>query len=109
MAKALTGDLHPLDRLFERILARANDDPEKSRTARLIKQGTHKCAKKLGEEAVEAALAAVERDKDALIGESSDVLFHLLVVWASLGLKPADIYAELARSEAPGSKAARKS
>lgn len=104
MAKALTGDIHPLDRLFERILARADADPDKSRTAKLLRQGTHKCAKKLGEEAVETALAAVERDKDAVVGESADLLFHLLVVWLSLGLKPADIYAELARRETPGAR-----
>lgn len=104
MARSAPADQHPLDRLFGRILSRADAGPEESRTARLLKQGAHKCAKKLGEEAVETALAAVERDKEAVIGESADLLFHLLVLWLSLGLKPSDIYAELLRRETPSAR-----
>ena len=58
-----------------------------------------KCAKKFGEEAIEAALAAVSGDKKHLAAESADVLYHLLVLWAAAGIKPEDVYAELEARE----------
>ena len=90
---------HPIDRLYKRIASRRKANPEKSYTARLLKRGVAQCAKKLGEESVEAALAAVSKNKRALRGESADVLYHLLVVWAATGVKPKEVYAELARRE----------
>ena len=74
---------HPIDKLFATIAARKGGDPAKSYTAKLLGQGVEKCAKKLGEEAVETALAAVSRKKKAIASESADVLYHLLVVWAA--------------------------
>jgi phosphoribosyl-ATP pyrophosphohydrolase len=90
---------HPIDRLFSIIESRRGSDPKVSYTAKLLRQGTPKCAKKLGEEAVEASIAAVSGDREGLIGESADVLYHLLVVWAACGITPADIYAALAARE----------
>ena len=90
---------HPVDRLFKTIEARRKADPSKSYTARLLKKGIAQCAKKLGEESVETALAAVAKNKRALKAESADLLYHLLVLWAACGIKPKDVYAELARRE----------
>ena len=90
---------HPVDRLFKTIAARKKADPSKSYTAKLLKKGVAQCAKKLGEESVETALAAVAKNKRALKAESADLIYHLLVVWAACGIKPKDVYAELARRE----------
>ena len=90
---------HPIDGLFARILARKGVDPNLSYTAKLLRQGRLKCAKKLGEEAVETCLAAVAEDKTALANESADLLYHLLVLWAHAGLAPADIYQILEKRE----------
>jgi phosphoribosyl-ATP pyrophosphohydrolase len=88
-------DVHALDRLFAVILSRKGADPETSYTARLFSQGTLKIAKKLGEESIEAALAAVAQSPDALAAESADLLYHLLVLWAARGIEPADVYRAL--------------
>jgi phosphoribosyl-ATP pyrophosphohydrolase len=91
---------HPIDRLFATIEARRTAaDAEKSYTASLLKEGVGRCAKKFGEESVEAALAAVMGDRKATVAESADVLYHLMVLWAACGIKPAEVYAELAGRE----------
>ena len=90
---------HPIDRLYRTIMSRRKADPAKSYTAKLIRKGVGQCAKKLGEESVEAALAAVSKNRRALRNESADVLYHLLVLWAASGVKPKDVYAELAKRE----------
>jgi len=103
---------HPIDRLFAAIQSRKNADPASSYTAKLFAQGKLKIAKKLGEEGVETALAAVAQDNAALAAESADLLYHLLVLWAAAGLAPEDVYAALeARKKRSGldEKAARKS
>jgi phosphoribosyl-ATP pyrophosphohydrolase len=103
---------HPIDRLFQRIASRKDADPNTSYTAKLIAQGRLKCAKKLGEEAVETSLAAVAQDKAALAGESADLLYHLLVLWAVCELSPEDVYDVLAKREAQSGldeKATRRS
>lgn len=83
---------------LERIVAeRAKASPEESWTAKLLAAGPQKAAKKLGEEAVEAVIAAVEGDKAALTAEAADVLYHLLVVLASRGVSLQDVLAELER------------
>jgi len=86
---------HPIDRLFAVIQSRKGADPCESYTAKLFSQGVLKIAKKLGEEGVETALAAVAQDKAALAGESADLLYHLLVLWAACGLEPGEAYAAL--------------
>ena len=102
---------HPLDRLFALIASRKTGDPNTSYTAKLLAQGRLKCAKKLGEEAVETCLAAVAQDKTALTNESADLLYHLLVLWAACDVAPAEVYAALAAREGRSGleeKAARK-
>ncbi len=102
---------HVIDRLFATIAARKNADPQTSYTAKLLHQGVERCAKKFGEESIEAALAAVSGNKQAIAAESGDVLYHLLVLWAACGIKPDDVYAALAAREGRSGleeKAARK-
>src|SRR6266403_4512598 len=88
-----------LERLWRVIEARRGADPETSYTARLFARGNAKIAQKLGEEAVEAVIEGVRGDRAALVGESADLLYHLLVLWAALGVSPADVAAELSRRE----------
>jgi phosphoribosyl-ATP pyrophosphohydrolase len=88
-----------LDRLYATIVSRRGADPEKSYVARLLRKGTPKIAQKFGEEAVETVIAAALRDRDAVIAESADALFHLLVLWADQGVTPAQVWAELVRRE----------
>ncbi len=84
------------------------------RTVRLTAAGDKKMAQKLVEEAGETALAAVMGDRDELVAESADLLYHLTLLWASLGVRPYDVAAEMAAREATyglaekRAKAARK-
>lgn len=71
-------------------------DPESSWTAKLLSQGVERCAKKFGEEAVEAALASVSGDKAHLKAEAADVIYHLLVLLEASGVDLADVFDELA-------------
>jgi phosphoribosyl-ATP pyrophosphohydrolase len=96
-------DTHPLDQLFAVIRSRKGADPETSYTAKLFSQGTLKIAKKLGEEGVETALAAVAQGPEALTAESADLIYHLLVLWAACEVEPADVYRALeARTQRSG-------
>ena len=88
-----------LDRLWQVIQSRRDADPQTSYTARLFARGRAKIAQKLGEEAVEAVIEGVGENPAALVGESADLLYHLLVLWAAAGVSPADVAAELARRE----------
>lgn len=85
-----------LDELAATIASRVGADPAASYTAALLHAGPAKCAKKLGEEAVEAALAAVSGDRDAIAAEAADVLFHLLVTLQAAGVAPGAVAAALA-------------
>lgn len=103
--------MHPFDRLHAQVLARKSADPVQSYTAKLLAEGTAKCAKKVGEEAVEVAIACLGDDYKSKVEESADLLYHLCVLWAAAGVKSEDVYAELqARENRSGldSKAARK-
>jgi phosphoribosyl-ATP pyrophosphohydrolase len=83
---------------LEAIVARrAAASPEESWTAKLVASGMEKAAKKLGEEAVETVIAAMKADKTDIIGESADLLFHLLVVLRMSDVPLADVMAELER------------
>ena len=88
-----------LDRLWTVILQRRNADPAVSHSARLLGRGTAKVAQKFGEEAVECLIEAVTGNADALVSESADVLYHLLVLWVAGGIDPAMVWAELERRE----------
>ena len=73
--------------------------PEGSYTAELFSQGPSRIAQKIGEEGVEVALAAVGPDDAKVVGESADLLYHLLVLWADRGLKPSEVWDALAARE----------
>jgi phosphoribosyl-ATP pyrophosphohydrolase len=88
-----------LERLYAAILARRGADPASSYTAKLFARGTAKIAQKVGEEAVEAVIEAVCGNRKALVGESADLLYHLLVLWADAEIAPDEIWAELRRRE----------
>ena len=91
--------LSALARLEATIAARRAADPETSYVARLHARGLKKIAQKLGEEATECVIAALAEDRPALIGESADLLFHLLVLLSAKDIPLADVLAELDRRE----------
>lgn len=93
----MTQNQTSLDRLQHVIQTRANAEPDQSYTAKLLSKGTARIAKKLGEEAVELVIAAVEADKAAIISESADVLYHWLVLLQSAEVSAQEVYAELDR------------
>ncbi|MBW4022854.1 MAG: phosphoribosyl-ATP diphosphatase [Proteobacteria bacterium] len=105
-------DATVLDRLWATIESRRGGDPETSHSARLLARGTAKVAQKFGEEAVECVIEAVRGEsRPALVAESADVLYHLMVLWVDAGLRPEDVWGELARREGTSGiaeKAARK-
>ena len=104
-------DARVMDRLWSTVLSRQDADPATSHSARLLSRGTMKIAQKFGEEAVECVIEAVAGQRGALIGESADVLYHLLVLWVNAGLRPEEIWAELTRRESMSGiaeKAARR-
>ncbi len=108
---ALNGSDHVLDRLYVVIDSRKGADPDTSYTARLFARGRQQIAKKLGEEAVEALIEGIRGHKANLIGESADMLYHLLTLGAASGVKPKAVWNELARREGLSGlaeKAARK-
>jgi len=80
-----------LERLWRVIESRRGADPDTSYTARLFARGNAKIEQKLGEEAVEAVIEGVRGDRAALIGESADLFYHLLVLWAAVGVSPAEV------------------
>jgi len=96
---AASVDEHVLDRLYLVIDSRKGADPDTSYTARLFSRGRQQIAKKLGEEAVEALIEGIRGDRPKLVGESADMLYHLLTLWASVGVKPKAVWTELARRE----------
>ncbi|HLX13901.1 MAG TPA: phosphoribosyl-ATP diphosphatase [Bradyrhizobium sp.] len=100
--------LHDLVTIID---ARAASGGEASYTRKLLDKGPEHCAKKFGEEAVETVIAGIRNDRDDLIAESADVLFHLLVLLKSRGVKLEEVEAKLAqRTSMSGleEKAARK-
>ncbi len=88
-----------LDTLVTTIASRMGGDSKQSYTAKLLKRGPAKIAKKLGEEAVEVAISAAQNNREEVVLESADLLFHLLVLWQAMGIAPSDIMAELERRQ----------
>jgi len=88
-----------VDRLHEAVLAARHADPAQSRTARLLRAGRSKIAKKLGEEAVEVVIDAMHGNRDAVVRESADLIYNLSVLWVSLGVSPKDVWKEMDRRE----------
>ena len=100
--------LHDLEK---RVHERAQASADASYTRQLIDRGVDHCAKKLGEEAIETVLAAVEEDRARLIAEAADLIYHLLVVLVSRGITLAEVEAILAertRQSGLTEKASRK-
>jgi phosphoribosyl-ATP pyrophosphohydrolase len=81
--------------LEKRVRERATADAKESYTRALLDKGVAHCAKKLGEEAFETAIAAVQEDKPRVVAEAADLLYHLLVVLQARGVTLADVEAEL--------------
>ena len=100
--------LHDLEK---RVQSRAQESADVSYTRKLLDRGVAQCAKKFGEEAVEAALAAVGEDKSRMTAEAADVLYHLLVLLHARGITLDEVEAELGertRQSGLDEKAARK-
>jgi phosphoribosyl-ATP pyrophosphohydrolase len=103
--------MNALDRLAATVALRRGADPETSWTAKLLSQGPERCARKFGEEAVEAIVEAVKGDRAALTAEAADVLYHLLVMLAARDVTLAEVLTELERREGTSGvaeKASRK-
>ncbi|MCK4940148.1 MAG: phosphoribosyl-ATP diphosphatase [Rhodospirillaceae bacterium] len=97
--KRASGNVEVVERLFDVIESRRGNDPETSHTARLFSRGRGKICQKLGEEAVEVVVAALDQKPKHVARESADLLYHLLVLWAEVGLSPAQVWAELEARE----------
>lgn len=101
-----------LSRLMQVIESRKDADKSKSYVASRFAKGTSHCAKKVGEEAVEVAIAAAEGQHEEIVTESADLLFHLLILWSATGVSADEVAAELDRREGISGhteKASRKS
>jgi len=88
-----------LHELAVTIDSRKDADPASSWTAKLLAKGPEKCAEKFGEEAIEAIIEAVKGDRENLISEGADVLYHFLVMLASRDIALDDVLTELARRQ----------
>jgi phosphoribosyl-ATP pyrophosphohydrolase len=88
-----------IDRLHQAVIAARNADPATSRTARLFRTGRAKMAKKLGEEAIEVVIEAIDGNSAAVIRESADLVYNLVVVWVAAGIEPREVWAEMERRE----------
>ena len=88
-----------LARLFEQVIAAKGADPSVSRTAKLLRSGRAKMAKKLAEEAIEVVIDAMNGDREAVTRESADLLYNLVVLWAEAGVPPREVFGEMARRE----------
>jgi len=87
------------ERLYEHVTAAKMADPSVSRTARLLRAGRGKVAKKLAEEAVEVVIDAMSGERDAVVRESADLLYNLVVLWVASDVRPQDVWHEMARRE----------
>jgi phosphoribosyl-ATP pyrophosphohydrolase len=95
----LDGMTDSINRLYHAVLAAYEAEPSRSRTARLLRAGREKMARKLAEEAVEVLIDAMADDRAAVIRESADLLYHLVVLWSACGIVPEDVWHEMDRRE----------
>lgn len=86
-------------RLYEAVIAARGSDPAKSRTARLLRSGRAKMAKKLAEEAIEVVLDAMNGQPQAVVRESADLMYNLVVLWVHAGVHPDEVWTEMRRRE----------
>ena len=84
-----------ISRLYQAAYNCRNDDPSTSRTARLLRSGRSKMAKKLAEEAVEVVIDAMHGDRESVVKESADLIYNLVVLWIASGIKPEDVWKEM--------------
>ena len=88
-----------LERLYDAVLVASSADPSTSRTAKLLSDGRAKVAKKLAEEATEVVIDAMVGQPEAVVRESADLLYNLVVLWAHSGVRPDQVWAEMRRRE----------
>jgi phosphoribosyl-ATP pyrophosphohydrolase len=88
-----------ITRLYEAALGGQDDDASTSGTARLLRSGRGKTAKKFGEEATKAATDATSGDRDALILQSTDLIYNLVILWISVGIDPEVVWERMRRSD----------
>jgi len=88
-----------VERLYDGVIAARHADPSRSRTARLLRSGRAKIAKKLAEEAVEVVIDAMNGSRDAVVRESADLLYNLVVLWVASGVQPKEVWKEMERRE----------
>lgn len=88
-----------LNRLYEAVSAIRIANSGGSRTAKLLQAGRAKMAKKLAEEAAEVVIDAIGGQRNAVIRESADLLYNLVVLWVSIGIRPQDVWSEMERRE----------
>jgi phosphoribosyl-ATP pyrophosphohydrolase len=88
-----------LSRLYDAVVAIRESNPAKSRTAKLLRAGRAKMAKKLAEEAAEVVIDAMQGKPEALIRESADLLYNLVVLWVHAGVRPDEVWEEMRRRE----------
>src|SRR5471032_1875283 len=86
-------------KLYNAVLAVRGTDPTKSKTARLLRAGPSKMAKKLAEEAVEVVIDAINGQPEAVVRESADLLYNLVVLWVHSGVHPDQVWNEMRRRE----------
>ena len=91
------GTVDTLENLYQVVRERRKADPDESYVAKRFKQGTAKIVKKFGEEAVETVIAAMRENKEEVISESADMIFHWLLLLADAGVSPKDVMDELTR------------
>jgi phosphoribosyl-ATP pyrophosphohydrolase len=88
-----------LARLYDAVTAAKKADPTISRTAKLLRSGRAKMAKKLAEEAVEVVIDAMHGDREAVVRESADLLYNLVVLWVAAGVRPDHVWDEMKHRE----------
>ena len=88
-----------VERLYEQVIVAKTGDPAVSRTAKLLRAGRAKMAKKLAEEAIEVVIDAMNGEREPVIRESADLVYNLVVLWAEAGISPQDVWDEMARRE----------
>jgi len=95
----VAGMADSIDRLYHAVVAARGRDPATSRTARLLRSGRGKMAKKLVEEAIEVVIDVFDDNPDAVIKESADLVYNLVALWVSAGVEPHQVWGEMARRE----------
>ncbi|KAA8496986.1 2-C-methyl-D-erythritol 2,4-cyclodiphosphate synthase, chloroplastic [Porphyridium purpureum] len=111
LAEERVNQPHVLENLYETVCSRKGADPDSSWTAKLFAKGRSKIAQKVGEEATEVVIDAVANRSENVIKESADLLYHLSVLWADMGITPDQVFSELERREGTSGiseKASRK-